>query len=323
MAAVKVKSSALLIVDALESIIERFRGNHEKRQELEQQLYNRKSGIAGEQKVLDALYSIQLPRGSRVFWDISLPLPGGSFFQVDVILIMPSGILLLESKNIGGRLRFYSKPSELHKVDENGTILLAMDCPFAQLQDQKDNMDWWLANNGFRVKTGGLVVLTANPTIEAISRNSNIIRLRELRSIVRRMAEQPHVLSAELLKTLTTAIQLQQRPYLPFPYAHHVGVEPEHLEWRPLCELCLCPLDKPTSRSWFCPNCRMSHVPPYKKTLLDRFLTTSNQITTAECSRLFKCNERTALRILEPFNLTRIGNGPSSAYQMEYLQLLE
>ncbi|MET3576585.1 nuclease-related domain-containing protein [Bhargavaea ullalensis] len=308
---------AKLIVYCNERIITRFKGTAAKRKELEKQLHNRKAGLAGEEKLLRTILSTGLPAGSEVLWDVSLPLPFGALIQLDAIVLLPAGVFVFEAKQIGGRLRFTQGPAELQKW-ENGIIVQSVDCPAAQFQDQQESLEVWLGLQQKQAKVGGSVVLTANPTVEYIPSGLPVIRLRELRSLLRSYQRQPSIWTSDNIQNLADAIRQQHLPFLPFPFCDFVQVPREDIFWGPICT-CSTALDRVSERLWDCLVCGPSSQVPYATTLLDWFLLGGRVIYPRQFRELFQLSSSSSShRILTSLGLTQVGQGRTTCYVLDY-----
>lgn len=315
------ESSSKLIIHCQERVVARFRGPQKKKTELEKQLNNKRAGLAGEERLLDTIHSAGLPQGSKVLWDIGLPMPFGAFIQLDTILIMPSGVFIFEAKQIGGRLRFTQGPAELQKV-ENGLVTQSMDCPVAQFRDQQESLGNWLRMQQLNVPVGGAVVLTANPIVEQIQAGLPVIRLRELRSLIRLHAGKPAIWTADEILEIAGRIGKSNTPYLPFPYCDFAQIDRRDLYWGPIC-ICTGWLDKASERIWTCPLCGLEKEAPYRETILDWLLLRSRTITTRQCRDLFYLSSSSSpQRILSEFPLRKVGKGRSVRHVLDYPQAL-
>ena len=302
---------------ALEQAIERLPAYEPKRAETEQTLRNLRAGAAGERKVAEAIQSVAWPAHAVLLRNISLSLFGGSRFQMDLAFLSNSGILLLECKQIGGRLRCHSGPAELRKVDEEGRILAVYDCPVAQMQDQRQNLLQWLTMAGFRLPVYGVVVFANNPIIEEIKSGMPVFKLRETRNLIRHHIGQQPMINDRELNQIADAMISHSIPYLPFP------LKIKDFIITPICFDCSSSLKRHSERSWKCIRCGRIEYKPYILTLLAWFLLLRNTITSAEIMRLFGLKTHKAARsVAEGLPLKKVGAGKASAYEADYKKLV-
>lgn len=290
-----------------------------KRNELEHQQKNRKAGLAGEERVLEVLRSSGLPNDCVVLSDTTLEIIPGVTIQLDALVLTLAVILIFETKQIAGRLRFVQNPAQLEKV-EDGKIILSMDCPAAQFEDQRASLETWLRMRGFSVPIGGSVVFTTNPIIETIPKGLPVIKLRELRGFIAKSLQFIPVMSLQEVEILANTIRSSLSPYIPYPLFRKYGIDPERVDWGPRCD-CGYLLDKISEMTWSCRPCGLRIKDPYIKTLMTWFLLRSNTITVKQFCIIFQCSRRTGVRVLNRLPLTRKGNARSTYYEIDYRQL--
>ena len=287
-----------------------------KRQALIDQQKNRKAGLAGEKRVLEVLRSIDLPQGSVVFWDVSLPLFPGVWIQFDILILSCFGLLILEVKQIAGRLRFVSNPAALQKI-ENNLVTLTMGCPAAQFGDQRAGLETWLRMRSFHIPVHGSVVFTTNPIIEDIPRGLPIISLRELRMYIRDYLRGNPAFTIDELKRLIHAFESSRSRFLPYPLCSNYNIDHSKVPLGPRCN-CGQQLVKDTEKVWVCNRCNLRSKVSYRKVLLDWFLLRSKTITVSQCAALFGIHRQSAWRILNQLPLEKHGNGRQTFYEIDY-----
>lgn len=308
---------------ALKEAANRYWKSDSKRKELHKKLDNVQAGMSGERKVLDVLRSVELPEESRILHDLNLPLPGGQQFQVDILALLHSGVILLETKQIAGRLKFCTSPAALHKLDEYGQVTTAMECPAAQLQDQIGNLAALLYKHGFPVPITGRVVFANHPIIEQIPPNLPVIKSRELRRLIRSKLMEPRSMTGKDIDDVAMFLQRQQIRYFPFPFCEREGFNRNDFYLGPLCK-CWSKLIKQTERAWKCPACGLTVQDPYEETLLAYFLLVSRRITVKQCMELLSLKSSTHARnILNRLAVKKVGSGKQTEYELDYeLQFL-
>ncbi|MET3574624.1 nuclease-related domain-containing protein [Bhargavaea ullalensis] len=304
---------------ALEELVMRLAKSDEKREDVIKQLKNHRAGKAGEERVMDVVRSVRLPEECEVLVDLNLPLASGWKFQIDIMIVMPSGLLVLESKQIGGRLRFSSWPATLNKLDDEGRITLTMDCPVAQLEDQKGNLTQLLDRQGLLVPINGAVVFANHPIIEQIPPNVPVIKLRELRRMLRYWLSQERTTSAGQIQEIARFLRGLHKPYLAFPLRQRFNMTSESIYLKPMCKTCEVPLDKPSERTWICPKCRKPDPEANIRTLLIYFLLGHCTITVNQCMELLSIKSRTYARsLIGLFAVRKIGKGRATVYELDY-----
>lgn len=314
---ITIKGATYWNVFAHDRLLELLPDWDSKRNELEQQQKNRKAGLAGEERVIEVLWSAGLSNDTVIFWDVSLPLTSSVSIQMDIVMMNKHGILIFESKQIAGRLRFVHNPAALQKL-ENDEVKLVMDCPATQFEDQRESLSLWLKMRGFQVPVGGSVVFTTNPIIEG-SHGLPIIGLRELRSFIRAAVATNPVLASDELQLLVKTIEKNRSRFIPYPLCERYRIDPYKLPWGPRCR-CGSRLIKATERRWDCEGCTFQGKVSYGRILLDWFLLGSKTITVQQCAALFGIHRQSAWRLLNRFSLTKLEDkyGKHPLYTIDY-----
>ncbi|UHA62596.1 NERD domain-containing protein [Metabacillus litoralis] len=178
-------------IQTLEALLRRIPSDHPKRVLIENEYSKRMVGYKGE-KSLDYYLSF-LGEDYYIFHDIRLK--GETYyFQIDVLIIAPRFILIIESKNISGTLTFDQKHNQLIR-EVNGKVDGFQD-PISQVKHQEYQLKNWLNSKklpDFAIETC-VVITNANTIIKvtgeekrntpSIIKSSNIVfeieRLNEI-----------------------------------------------------------------------------------------------------------------------------------------------
>ena len=306
---------------ALAQAVERLPAWEPIRSEKVQSLNNLRAGMAGEKRIYETILSVKMHDEAAILQDMALPLMAGSTFQMDLVLVAKSGILLIESKQIAGRLRFHPVPAELRKVDEDGKIQAVYDCPVAQLSDQQQNLHQWLTMAGYQVPVYGAVVFANNPVIEEIGQNAPVYKMREVRNLIRRHLVRQPVMDTGEIRALEKSMRLDARPYLPFPLK---GIHSAVGRLGPLCLYCSEPLQRHSQRNWLCAKCKRREKDPGLVTLLAWFLLVRKTIRPREVMILLELKSHESARgLLARLPLIKIGKGKAVEYMADYGQLAQ
>lgn len=121
------RSPALSLI-GVKAAASRLESHHYAQPILASKSLSLEAGIAGEQKVESVLNHHAFPMNYRVLHDLTLKT--SQTFQLDHIFSTLSYSLVLETKNISGKLRFQENPDQLVRIRENGQID-AFECPAA------------------------------------------------------------------------------------------------------------------------------------------------------------------------------------------------
>lgn len=101
-----------LLTKGLQALVSRLQPTHLQYQKLQQELKNKEAGDFGEQYIMKQLQQITLLKDCHIFHNVMLPsvLP----MQIDILIIAPKAIILLEIKNIRGTVQFKTKSTSAH-----------------------------------------------------------------------------------------------------------------------------------------------------------------------------------------------------------------
>lgn len=102
----------------LRALIMRLPPTHSQFERLQQELKIKEAGDFGERYIMRILESFSLLQDFRVLHNVILPttLP----MQIDILVVTPNGIILLEIKNIRGQVHFKNNPRQLIRTTEKG-----------------------------------------------------------------------------------------------------------------------------------------------------------------------------------------------------------
>lgn len=149
-------------IHILEALLRRLPPSHPKWNELEEELSRAQAGLSGE-KALDYILSYLPPKEYLILQDIRL-LHTPHFFQIDILIISPRYLLILEVKNYSGQIYF---DDQFHQIiqTKNGREKAFPD-PISQVNVQKSHLSAWLSkNNVIDVPIEFLIVITNPYTI--------------------------------------------------------------------------------------------------------------------------------------------------------------
>lgn len=109
-----------LLTKGLQALVTRLHPTHPQYQKLQQELKNKEAGDFGEQYVVKELLQMALLNECYIFHNVMLP----SVFpmQIDILIIVPNAIIILEIKNIRGTVHFKNNPRQLIRTSETGEV---------------------------------------------------------------------------------------------------------------------------------------------------------------------------------------------------------
>ncbi|WP_156484844.1 nuclease-related domain-containing protein [Bhargavaea cecembensis] len=299
----------------MEMLLNMLGPEHRSRSVIEKRLYSLRAGMAGERKVLQYLFNLNLP--VEILWDVNLRLAPGHYAQLDVLVLTPFHAIIYEAKNMADRLRFETDPSRLDKWDAEGRLVASYECPMLQLQEEMANLRQWFYDHHIACAVDGAVVMTGSAMIEKPPRSGKIFRVRQIREHISSDFHASGGRTLKEIRELANYIRSRNEPYISFPLIDKVGIDATELLWNPVCENCGRKLERVTKRRWSC-RCNWETADPYTRTLEKWFLLRSSSISNADVRKLFDIPRTAAANLLGKYPLMKIGQGKATTYLWDY-----
>ncbi|MFX3674742.1 MAG: nuclease-related domain-containing protein [Paenisporosarcina sp.] len=299
------KRSLQLNFLAHEAILKRLDIAHPSYKKIEQNYQKAKAGVWGEEVVDAQLANYRHPFPHLILHDIHLR--AGSYFQVDNLFITQSFILVIEVKNIKGRIELKQNPYELIRNDDTGEIT-HMDSPEEQLEKNMQWLEDWLSARQWNIPVNGIIVF-ANPdaVININHGTCEIVKTKYLTKRIRKMDHSKKFVSEEEMLNLGRDIVLDHANYQQKCMIKQYSLLSKDVKTGVECPVCHEFGMKKEKRNWVCSqNHRSSNA--HVKSLEDYFFIFGPHISNKE-SRRFLHIESThvAKRLLKNMNLLERG----------------
>lgn len=104
-----------------EAVVQRILSNDREAAAFQEEFYRMKAGFAGEQKLKNVLSDISFKSDYTIFYNFECVNDRGFTHQIDALLLTPHFILILEVKQISGKLHYKPFFHEFSRVTENQT----------------------------------------------------------------------------------------------------------------------------------------------------------------------------------------------------------
>lgn len=303
----------------MEALLRRLDGSHPKYAEIREEYGKRMSGYRGEQSIKYYL-SFLKERDYIILHNLRLPdISGEHYFEIDILLLSPTYILIIDAKNYRGELYFDGKFDQLiQKVDDKKK---AYYCPIAQInrhQMQIRRMLQYLKYPPIPIET--LVIFT-NPSsiISASEDHKQIHKVIKSSSFLsridlfekRRMNE---IYEKKQLQRLSKSLLKKHTPF------DESILKQYELNQKDIINGVFCPkcdkiLMHRTERLWHCITCHYSSNKAYLDSIIDYQLILGNTITNSQLREFLNLSSPTAARnILRSLNLKYTGTGRHRVY---------
>ncbi|MEY9971939.1 hypothetical protein ABH966_002312 [Lysinibacillus sp. RC46] len=304
------------LTKGLQALVTRMQPTHPQYQNFQQELKNKEAGDFGEQYVMKELQQIALLNDCYIFHNVILPsvLP----MQIDILLIVPNAIILLEIKNIRGTVHFKSDPRQLIRTSESGEVHVFTH-PEIQLEQYIQSMKYFLDTKHVSIPIYGAIVFPFN--------NVNIHR-EDGRLPILMAKELPIFLHKHLEKNKETATMteikninlshLQHRT--PFPLCQYYQIDASALRRGVHCENCGEFGMEKLRMTWYCQSCKFQCKNAHIRALLDYHMLVGDTISNSECREFLNIESQyVAKRLLQKLNLSSTGPDRIRKYHLSNL----
>ncbi|WP_062107179.1 nuclease-related domain-containing protein [Bacillus niameyensis] len=313
------RSPALSLI-GVKASASRLKSHHYAQPILASKSLSLEAGISGEQKVESVLNRHAFPMNYRVLHDLTLKT--SQTFQMDHIFSTLSYSLVLETKNISGKLRFQENPDQLVRIRENGQID-AFECPAAQVRRNCELLQEWYASKNIYLPVYGVVVLAyPKQIVELAPKKTKVLFPSQISSFIRKLPQKP-ILSEESLHQLALELRDSNEPYIPRPICLAYDIPKSDIMTGVRCSSCDFLGMEKVLRGWHCLKCehrdRFAHI----QTMMEWFLIMGDTMTNKDCREFLHVDMKTATRILQSIDLIGSGGKRNRTYQINFSKLLK
>ncbi|MBS4208010.1 nuclease-related domain-containing protein [Bacillus sp. FJAT-50079] len=312
-------------LNSFEALSRRFPKIHPKREQVDHELYSRRSGYRGEQS-LQYYLSFLPEKEYNIFHDLRLPNHVGTFFQIDALIHCSYFFTLIDVKNHGGTIQFDHHFNQFIQTHSNGKIK-AYEDPTSQIMRQRSQFKIWLEKNKFPQSPIYPLIIVSNPStiIETTGNPQNYQHITHSTHIISKIEEfrkRHHVehFTKNEMKRLTNRLLKQHTPET-FDILHHLNIRPEEILTGVHCPSCsFLPMTRYYGK-WVCPSCTFSSSTAYRDSLLDYSLLIKPTITNKELRHFLQIPSRNiATNILNSMNLRHIGSTKGRVYDLSSMK---
>ncbi|HWO78174.1 MAG TPA: nuclease-related domain-containing protein [Bacillus sp. (in: firmicutes)] len=303
----------ILIIEAL---FRRLNPNHRIHKELREEYNRRKKGVEGE-KQIDYYLEFLPPNQFYIFRGLRLIL-NNKAFQIDTLLISQKFILLIEVKNISGKLFFDEGYKQLVWINENGEEQV-MEDPLEQVKRQSRQFVKWM-DLKLDVPIEYLVVIGDSRTY--IDPRSGP-KYKDYILHAHALEEKIQELSYKYQKNFIQEIAVQKLTSRILTCHNPLSVDPQKTYQYSSADIVKgiqCPQCKKfgmerVNQRWECPYCKATSRDAHKQAILDYLLLIKPTITNKECREFLGIKSRKiAHRLLISMNLQFSGANKSRIY---------
>ena len=307
----KKKYSSKLL--GLERLLQRLPDHHSRYLSIENALKATRAGENGERLLAEVFQKYQFPFEHYIFHDLHLRSTGR--FQIDTLFLCKQGVVILEMKNIAGRISFPADQNQIIRTLDNGQTD-SFECPSIQLNRNKILLeDWFYARNMSLPILKAVVFPRPQQQFENTRTNLTILFPLEIPVFLRNIGEQSPTLDDTQLRSIATALMESHRDYNPFPLSSNYNISPNELKTGVRCGQCGLFGMQSIHKGWGCNQCgytdQYGHIPG----MLDFFMLVNNRISNKECRHFLQLqSHQKANRILKQLEIPSQGEKKGRVY---------
>ncbi|WP_277673918.1 nuclease-related domain-containing protein [Piscibacillus halophilus] len=275
------------------------------------------AGMKGERSIHFFLYPI-IHKNYTPFYNARL-YAFGQHFEIDVLLITNQFILILEVKNLLGRIRFDHQSGGMIQIKDDVETLYQD--PIIQVERHKTLLQKWLSDRGYQVPIETLVCFVNRNVIldRETHTDPRIIYGYKLAQKYEELVEQYYNHSYVLLKEkLYNLINSENQP-LDITLMKKYGLNEHDFKPGILCLNCLSKTMVRNRHIWKCQNCHSEDAEALLRGLKDYFLIFGSNITNEKARSWLKESDRHYIKkILDRLSADKTGTRKSTNYILDF-----
>lgn len=270
------------------------------------------AGVRGEERIFQRLRELRLAGEFRVFSDVCLVLEDWKV-QIDCLVVTDRCCIVLESKNISGRLYFNEELDEFYK-EENGTET-PISNPYFQLMRHIRFMKEFLRKSHPQMKVTGVVIMTAKSC--RIMQKPTHYPIYKLESMVERVTQIYNSSSGEIFSVgqleVVEKLLLENRSAFEYPpLCEYYRINASEIRLGVECPSCGVLGMRRVHTTWHCLACGKNDRYAHISAVRDYFRIINKKITNKEFRRFCMIDSKySASRMLNSMDLIAHGSGPS------------
>lgn len=316
---IKRKSLPLKLI-GIEALAKRLPGQHPVAETVGQDVRKIRAGENGE-RILESIFmKYSFPFEHYILHDLHLQSTGK--FQIDALFISRQGAVILEVKNIAGRIEFPKDQNQLTRVLDSGQVD-SFECPSVQLERNMMLLNDWFYANGYSIPVKGAVVFPRpQQNFENVRKDLTLLFPYEIPVFLRKNEETSSSLDSQTLKAVAKKLSYSSREYNPFPLTKNYNVRPSELLTGVLCEKCGVFGMHAVYNGWGCRKCGHVDKHAHIQAVIDYCMLINLQLTNGEIRNFLRTNSKDkVLRILKQMDLPFTGEKRGVTYTVDIRDL--
>ena len=300
--------SSKTLVQLLEALVKRLPSWHEIIVSLTEEIKRLEAGIVGEEFIYKILEGQQYVLISDVVLDQQ---------QIDLIVLSERSCVVLEVKNIRGKIHLTDKPRQMIRETGDGTVNI-FTSPVAQLENNLRAMHRFLNKQNWDIPLYGAICFPFNTaTFSPFKSDYPILVGKDILNFLARAqkSEAKTDFGTKQLKQLARQIRQASVPFVRDPLCVRYKIDVADLKIGCRCVECDYVGMTRKYAEWVCVRCGASSRTAHEAALFEYAHFVSDTITVAEAMKFLGVESRNvARRLLLSTNAKRIGNTHQSKY---------
>lgn len=306
-------------IESLERLLYRLPKNHSQRKFLEAELYRSAAGKRGEDRLKQKFVEFELEESYRFLRNINLSI-GDWKVQMDGLLLTDRGVIIIESKNISGQLRFDEKTGEFSRIDLEGNKTV-MEDPTSQLNKHIRFLTKFFRMKKIHLRIEGLIVFTSKQC-EFLTKppNNYMCKTYQLVDYLHYILQTfPEKAIHPNLSAIVELLQKHQTPYKRHPLCQRYSIDPKELQTGILCINCKNhSVIRKHKTGWLCEDCRTIDPHAFQHAVQEYFSLINSELTNKRLREFCKLESPyTASRLLSTFDFEVSGAMRNRTYQLK------
>ncbi|MBE1553250.1 nuclease-related domain-containing protein [Sporosarcina limicola] len=306
----------------LEALIRRLPESHSRLKEVERGLRIVRAGENGEKILTNVFQKYRFQNEHYILHDLNLKSTG--LFQIDTLFLSRHGAVILEMKNIAGRISFPEKQNQLVRTLENGQVD-AFECPSIQLERNMMLLEDWFHTRHLSIPISGAVVFPKpQQQFENIRGHMKILFPLEIPVYLRKIEATPPTLDATTLQSVAKNLANAHQEYNPFPICKTYNIDAAQLITGVRCEVCDLHGMQPIFKGWVCAGCKQVSREAHLQAFLEYFMLINCTMTNRECREfLHLSNTNKTTRLMKQMNALPQGKNKGRVYEMRLQEIAQ
>lgn len=304
------------MLPGLRAMIHRLDSSHPLHIKVSQELQQLEAGDFGEQCIINELQKLSQTLEIYVLHNITLfePVP----IQLDVVVITPYDVVVIESKNIRGRIELKHHPRQMVRILENGDKHI-FNHPEIQLEEYIYGLISFFKQFEVQIAVTGIIVFPFNNAeIYYEQGKFPVLMRRELSYFLRQHLNENKSKGTIPKSQIANLLLKHHRAFQPSPLCSYYKIDPKALQQGIFCRHCNQSKVIRQKYSWFCPACNIYDKFAHHQALQDFCLLIDEKINT-QTARYFLAlsNRHLTKRILQDFSKKKEGCNNKTFYYLK------